>query len=71
MMGFGFGGFGMILFWLIIVAIAVLAIRGLINQEGRHSELNQSASEILKRRYAAGEISREEFQRLQRELGNV
>jgi putative membrane protein len=75
MMGFGFGGIGMVLFWLVIAVIAVIAIRGLLNLKSRDSvgpKVNdleeKSASEILDKRYASGEITQSEFKEKKRDL---
>ena len=70
MMG-GFGGWWMILamvvFWGLIIWGVVALVRG------RHSYCrtehdNNSALEILRRRYAAGEISKEEFEQKKKDL---
>lgn len=67
-MGFGLGfgrGFGsifMVVFGLIIIYLVV----GWLKRE-RHCEPN-SPEEILKKRYASGEISKEEFAEMQRTL---
>ena len=63
MRGYGMmGGFGwlgmltMLLFWIVLV------VWGLINRfPARQASVEPDALEILKRRYARGEISREEF----------
>lgn len=77
MMGWGLGGFGMgigwlfmFLFWGLIFVAAVLAVRWLW-AEGRsvpRIESGDSALDILKRRYARGEIDREEFEAKKRDL---
>jgi putative membrane protein len=63
--GWGFGGFWwimpilMIVFWgLIIWGIVMLVRRPSSSSSGPNDD---SALEILKKRYAAGEITREEF----------
>jgi len=66
----GIWGFGMMLFmflWsaLVIVGI-VLGIRWLIRQ-GR-PEISDSALEILRQRYARGDINREEFEAKRKDL---
>jgi len=65
--GMGYGGFGwifMILFW----AMVILGIIYFIKQLSRCSKTtdgNESAEEILKKRYAAGDITTEEFKEKQ------
>ena len=70
--GMGYGFFGwliMLLFWVAIIAGVVLLVRWLIDQgkpKGRPTE--ESALDILKKRYARGEIDREQFENMKREL---
>ena len=68
--GHGWGmGFGMLLFWgVLIAALVVLGkyIWGPAAVEGRVREKN--ALDILKERYASGEIEREEFEQKKRNL---
>ena len=56
----------MILFWLLIVVAVVLAIRWQLGQS-KESQ-SESALEILRQRYARGEISREEFESRKKDL---
>jgi len=62
--GMGFGWFGMILpflFGILLIIGAIYLIQRMVT--GKHGPSGQtSAEEVLKRRYAAGEISREEFE---------
>ena len=65
----GYGGFGMIfmvLFWGLIIALIVILVR----QVGlkSNSDKDESPADIVKRRYAKGEISKQEFDRLMSEL---
>jgi putative membrane protein len=66
----GFWGVGMmllmLLFWGAVIASLVVAIRWLIHQ-GRASRPD-SALDILRERYARGEIDREEFLARKRDL---
>lgn len=65
-----FGGSMWVLF-IILLVVALLAITGskwgTDNQED--SKPGQDAMQIVRRRYAAGEISREEFDQIKRDLG--
>jgi putative membrane protein len=56
----------MILFWLLIVVAIVVVVRWLMGQ-GKESR-SDSALEMLRQRYARGEISREEFESRKKEL---
>lgn len=69
MMGFGLGSFGMILFWAVIIAVVVLIFKGTVNFSHKdHDRKRESALDILKRRYAQGEISREDFESKRRDI---
>lgn len=71
--GFGFGGFVvMILFWVLLILGVVWLIRSLFSG-GRYpslqgSDREESAKEILDRRYARGELSREEYEVMKQDL---
>ncbi len=81
MMGFGFGGFGiiyMIIFWVVIIAAALWLLSylfprgtGHTSSEGAASTqaLSDSPQEILYRRYASGEITKAEYDEISRDLG--
>lgn len=79
MMGWsGFGGYGMgfvgwifmLLFWGLIIVGLVLVVRRLWDQgrSGISAGPGESPLEILKRRYARGEITKEEFDRMKHDL---
>ncbi|HEU0186497.1 MAG TPA: SHOCT domain-containing protein [Gallionellaceae bacterium] len=62
-------GIGMLLFWGILIAFVVLLIRlsaGSDAFRGRSRE--KSALDLLKERYARGEIGREEFEQKKRDI---
>lgn len=69
-LGLGGGGLFMLLFLGVLVVAAVVGVRWLWDQTrpaaGRGQE--ESSLEILKRRYARGEIGREEFELKKRDL---
>ena len=54
------------LFWVLLIALAVWGVTQLLYTP--EDTVAPDASEILKRRYAQGEISREEFEDIQAEL---
>ncbi len=68
-----FGGLMMIVFWGGLIALIVLAVRGLMGG-GQPRETSyrrppeSSALEILKIRYAKGEITKEEYEQMRRDL---
>ena len=67
--GMGFGGIGMIamfLFWGFIIALVVLLVRQTLFKAS--SKNDRKPIEIAKQRYAKGEISKQEFDRLRSEL---
>lgn len=70
-----FWGMGMLvsmgvffLFWILALVGLVLLIRWLWIQGRSFPRTEDSALEILKRRYARGEITREEFESMRRDL---
>ena len=64
----GYGGGMMWIFWLLII-VALLGFVALATRRGGISPQNEkSALEILKERYAKGEIEREEFEQKQKDL---
>ncbi len=69
-MGFGWMGFGWI-FWLTIIGIVVYLIVNKSNHK-LDNNLNQSIEQtplnILKKRYASGDISKEEFEGMKKDL---
>ncbi|MBS3130811.1 SHOCT domain-containing protein [Candidatus Woesearchaeota archaeon] len=59
--GFGFGWLFMILFWGIIIWLAITLLNA---ASGRKDD----ALEILKKRYASGKISKNEYEEIKKEL---
>ncbi|MBN1222585.1 MAG: SHOCT domain-containing protein [Candidatus Aminicenantes bacterium] len=68
MMGFGPGGMFMgIIVLIIVIIVAYLVIRAL-SKERIESGTQETPLDFLKKRYAKGEISKEEFDRMKDEL---
>ncbi len=70
--GMGYGFFGwlmMLLFLILIIGAVVLGARWFMN-EGKLeiSRKDETPLDILKKRYASGEIDKEEFETMRREL---
>ncbi len=72
--GYGTGWFGMIImaaFWIAIIVGIVFLIRWLVistRTGGQGASSVDSPLEILKRRYARGEINKEEFEEKKKDL---
>jgi len=59
----------MLFFWILLLVGLVLLIRWLWEQgAGKSSQDGESALEILKKRYARGEINKEEFEEKKKDL---
>ncbi len=75
---FGFGGaipvILPILFWVTIIALGVWLIGGLFSRPTSQTPANlppaESALDILKKRYARGEITKEQFDEMSREVAS-
>ena len=73
MHGFGIGGFlGMILVWGLLIAGSVWLIRALFSggydKPMRGLDRENQALDILNKRYARGELSREEYELMKKDL---
>lgn len=70
-MGWGWIGLGMVhmlLFWVLVILGIAALVRSL--SSGARAEGGRSdAVEVLKVRYAKGEITREQFEQMQRDIG--
>ena len=73
--GFGHMGYGWI-FWLALIFAGIVLFRrsawgcGLGRGGHNHGAMEASPLEILKQRYAKGEISKEEFERMKKDLAD-
>ncbi len=70
-MGWGwmvFGGIWMVVFWGGLIALVVWGVKKLTERNGSSSK--RDPLDIAKERYAQGEISEEEYQRLKKDLAS-
>lgn len=63
----GWGGLWMALWWILIILGVVALVRWISRTDNPRRDT--SALEIVKQRYARGEIDQQEFQKMMRELG--
>lgn len=64
-----FGGFVMILFWVVIIVGIALLVKALVGNEAKTKDsAKDSAFETLRRRYAKGEIDKNEFEQKKKDL---
>lgn len=68
-LGFGLGWIFMIVFWALIIWLIVFVVRKLSGHDSftRH-EHKENAMELLKKRYAKGEIDKQEFEEKKKTL---
>ncbi|MBI2409630.1 SHOCT domain-containing protein [Candidatus Kaiserbacteria bacterium] len=67
-LGWAVGGVMMLVFWVVFIGLIVWAVREFSGRHYRRDSRDSSALEILKERYARGEIDREEFESKKRDL---
>ena len=63
--GWGIGGIGMLLYWVLLAVLFALVVK---YATGSGGEKDKNALDIIKQRYARGEINREEFEQLKSDL---
>ena len=61
-MGFGGGGIFMVLFWVLIIFGAIYLVKALLGGGPTKEIKSESAQEVLEKRFAKGEMSKEEFE---------
>lgn len=64
----GLGGGFMLLFWVLLILLIVWLVRATLPASGGAPGREKSAMDILKERYARGEIDKEEFESMRKDL---
>ncbi len=65
-LGMGLGGLAMLAFWGALIVGVVVLVRALGGGRGRRWHV--SPIDVLKQRYAAGEITREQYEQIRQDL---
>ena len=59
----------MLVFWVVLIVLAVLLVRSLFNSEGKQGkDAGSTAEQILEERFARGEITQEQYLTLLKEI---
>jgi putative membrane protein len=66
--GFGYGGMFMWIIFLIVIGLLIYFIVQVQKTKGQTPTQTESPLDILKKRYAKGEINKEDFDRMKRDL---
>lgn len=66
----GFGFFGMLLFWGLVIWAIIALVQSVSRNNGGSSELqSDTALEMLRKRYVKGEVTKEQFEQMKKDLG--
>ncbi len=65
--GMGFGWIAMFIFWVLVIVGVVFLVKSLVAGSGQRGT-TETALDILKKRYARGEMTHEEYVRARDEL---
>lgn len=68
MMHYGYGGMFMWIILLIVIGLIIYYAVQVRKTKGQTPTQNESPMDILKRRYAKGEIAKEEYERMKKDL---
>ena len=63
-----FGGAMMALFWIAVIIAIVFIVKSLMKTSGDRRTTDDKPLDIAKKRYARGEITRDEFERFKEDL---
>jgi putative membrane protein len=65
--GMGFGWILMLVFWMLVI-LGIVMLAKFIAGKGRQGATEESALDILMKRYARGEITAEEFKKIKDDI---
>ena len=65
-LGMGFGGLVMLAFWGVVIVGVILLVRSVSGAQG--GLWHETPLNLLKRRYAAGQITREQYEQMRKDL---
>jgi putative membrane protein len=71
--GWEMGGFGwlfMVVFWALVIWGIVLLVKAVMSSTKSEGK-TETALELLKKRYASGEINKEEFEEKKKDIGSI
>ncbi|UCC13154.1 MAG: SHOCT domain-containing protein [candidate division WOR-3 bacterium] len=69
MMGWGYGYGGMFMFFIILLVLVGIVIYFIVNSKKLKQDYGEEdALDVLKKRYAKGEISRKEYESMKKDL---
>jgi putative membrane protein len=66
--GMGGGWLFMVLFWGLVIAAIVAVVVSFTRKSGGNGTKSESAMEILKKRYAKGEITKEQYDNMKKDI---
>lgn len=62
------GGIGMIVFWIFMVIIIIMLVKFIATSSSDRTATKEPPIDIVKRRYASGEIDKEEYEQKKKDL---
>jgi putative membrane protein len=67
-MGWGLGCFLVFIFWLLVILGVAFLVKSVVGSGKKGETTQESALDILKKRYARGEIGKEEFEEKKKDI---
>lgn len=64
-----FGGIGMLLFWALVILGIIWLVRA-VSRSGSQPVQHETPLEIVRKRYARGEITKEQLEQIKRDLAS-